>query len=58
MTAAARLVGVSPQLIARRVSCGQLRTMTEPRDLRVRLVDLDDLRDLFGAEAIPEDMAM
>lgn len=58
LSTAARLVGVSPSTLCRRVSSGEISAITPPTDRRVRLLAVDDLRRIFGADAIPEDLAM
>ncbi len=48
---AARLAGVTRQLIWRRIRAGELSTSPNPRDLRVQLIDRADVEKYFELEA-------
>ena len=45
---AAKVAGLSPNAISRRVKAGLISTWTDPTDLRLRLVDLDELEDYLS----------
>jgi hypothetical protein len=44
---AARQLKISPNKIARLVNPGKIRTQEDPLDERIRLVELNELRNLF-----------
>ncbi len=47
---AARLAGVTRQLIWRRIRAGELSTSPNPRDLRVQLIDRADVEKYFNVK--------
>jgi hypothetical protein len=46
-TEAARITGLSPMMITRRLKNGQLTCYTDPTDLRRRLIAADELADFL-----------
>lgn len=45
---AARMAGMTPRTLRRRIAAGDVAAMTDPRDRRRKLIRLDDLRHYLG----------
>lgn len=51
MSAAAKEIGISLSKISRLAAVGRIKSQDNPYDMRTRLVDLDELRQIFPPRA-------